>query len=900
MKSGAKFLAILLLLLFVCSLPLWAMPFQPAVRNRIQKGEMGPYRIQTEQELHDRGIDTPTRIPLVDRLGRHSLDETINIIAILVDFSDHPSTVDPVFFDSLLFGTAVGTLNHYYNEVSYGSLNYTTYNLPSTLGWLRAPHPYSYYVDGQAGFGSYPNNAQKLAEDAVALADSFVNFSLYDQDGNGQVDALFIIHSGPGREVTGSMNDIHSHKWQMQHPQHVDSVTASVYSMEPEYWRNGGDMTVGVYAHEMGHAVFGFPDLYDTDYQSQGLGAWSLMAAGSWNGNLGDSPSHPDALCMCIAGFVNPTVISQNSTQVRIPSVDRVPSMYRLWTNGEANHELFLVENRQQIGYDAALPGSGLLIYHVDTLLNNNDSQWYPGHTNSGHYLTALEQADGNWDLEHNENTGDPSDPYPGGNNNHTFSNGSTPDSKSYCFNNTYVAVRNISASADTMFADLFVRQGAGNTIGLYLPDTTAAIGDTLTIPITMDDATGQNVTSFEIALTLDSSATETAEPYFDRSNSVIPAGWTLTQTHTLGTVTISGSGVTALSVPGCLVSLVLRSLPTDTAGTVALLTFTSATFNQGAVPVETTNGSLTMQAAQLRLQPGSITFGNLTTGSQSSMPVLLRNVGSVAIILDSVVVPAPFTTNFTVSDTLSPGTWWSLRTYFRPTVAQAYNDTVLIYSSASSQPTRLPVSARGVTGNLDVTPGVLDFDTVSVDTTADLTVSVNNAENAAHFIDLITFSSGANFRIIPAPQFPDTVAGHRSCAYTVRFTPSLGLALDTLTVNLNGADPVLIPVRGVGGPSGITDDGNGAVPSSFTLRQNYPNPFNPSTTLSFDVPANAFVTITVYDLLGRAVDVPLKGVVSQGTHTITWACPDCSSGVYLFVLASGNTRLVEKAILMK
>ncbi len=76
--------------------------------------------------------------------------------------------------------------------------------------------------------------------------------------------------------------------------------------MEPEYWSAPGDMTVGVYAHELAHA-FGLPDLYDTDGSADGIGRWALMASGSWNGTSGSSPAWFSAWSRAFLGFVNPT-----------------------------------------------------------------------------------------------------------------------------------------------------------------------------------------------------------------------------------------------------------------------------------------------------------------------------------------------------------------------------------------------------------------------------------------------------------------------------------------------------------------------------------------------------------------------------------------------------------------
>ncbi|MCK4894971.1 MAG: M6 family metalloprotease domain-containing protein, partial [Calditrichia bacterium] len=446
--------------LFVVSLALADAP-HPRVLEMMKNGNIEtPYYLENLDELRARGINTPATLPDGRRVPGPPRNTEVNYsaIAILVDFSDNVSQVNASFFDNLMYGTGNGTVRHYYDEVTYGNLTVVTLNLPSSMGWLRAPQTYAYYVNNNNGFGSYPQNAQKLAEDVIALANPLVDFSQYDNDGDGYVDALFIIHSGPGAEFTGSNNDIWSHKWGTFSPQLVDGVYAYVYSMEPEYWQNPGDMTCGVYAHEMGHAVFGLPDVYDRDGSSRGLGRWSLMAGGSWNGSLGNSPAHPDAWNRVQMGYVTPHNITTDTTGYSLPDIQNNQSMVRLWTHGNPGNQYFLVENRQRLGYDAALPQAGMCIYHVDESVNTqNDREWYPGYTNSGHYLVALEQADGLWQLEMNSNSGNSGDPFPGSGNSRTFDDNSTPDSRNYNFQYTQVAVRNISNSALIMQADFEV-----------------------------------------------------------------------------------------------------------------------------------------------------------------------------------------------------------------------------------------------------------------------------------------------------------------------------------------------------------------------------------------------------------------------------------------------------------
>jgi hypothetical protein len=215
-------------------------------------------------------------------------------------------------------------------------------------------------------------------------------------------------------------------------------------------------MTCGVFCHELGH-VFGLPDLYDRDYSSNGIGRWSLMASGAWNGSLGDSPAHPDAWSRIQLGFTSATNILTTTYGAEITDVESHGTVYRLWTNGSASEEYFLVENRRTIGYDAALPGEGLLIWHIDDNVSHNDNEWYPGHTDQGNYAVALIQADGNWSLEKSLGNGDGGDPFPGATENRSFTPLTDPNSNSYGGENTLVGVLDISDAADTVTADFLV-----------------------------------------------------------------------------------------------------------------------------------------------------------------------------------------------------------------------------------------------------------------------------------------------------------------------------------------------------------------------------------------------------------------------------------------------------------
>ena len=507
MKPFRGTIAFLTIILVAGQLSYGSMPPHPRVQQMLARGEISrPQMLEHWDKVRSRGIGAAWAAPSLRRdinlqtapairtVGpAQSPTGSYRALVILVDFSDQVSQVASTEFDTLVFdpsdGTP-GTLRDYYQEVSYGQLDIVTLNLPGALGWQRAPQTYAYYVDGQFGTdGTYPNNSQRLVEDVVNALDALdeaVDFSQYDNDLDGEVDALFVVHSGPRAEYTGDFNDMWSHAWVTYYTPVLDGVDITHYSIVPEYWLTPGDMTVGVYAHEMGHAVFGLPDLYDYGYDSAGLGSWSLMAGGSWNGNNGDSPAFPDAWSRAKMGYVNPTNVTSDLIGESISAVESTNDVYRLWGAGALGNEYFLVENRQQVGYDEALPGSGLLIYHVDeAVTTDNDNQWYPpDHTTFGHYLVALEQADGLWELEKSYTAqADIGDPYPGSTTNTSFSNSSTPSSQDYDGNNTNVAVANISASAMTMTADFLISSVLAVTPD-SLWDDDLTVGDTFSLDL--------------------------------------------------------------------------------------------------------------------------------------------------------------------------------------------------------------------------------------------------------------------------------------------------------------------------------------------------------------------------------------------------------------------------------
>ena len=413
--------------------------------------------VEFQNNLSRLGVDAPFDFHL-NALRRDDRDEVeIRTVCILVDFDDNEADEDryPLeHYQELLFSRneyRTGSMRDWYLENSRVEVEI----IGQVYGWYRMPHDYAWYVDGARGFGDYPRNARGLVLDALIMADDDIDFREFDNDDNGVVEALFVVHAGLGAEETHSNDMIWSHAWTVPEFE-FDDMSFDRYAMEPE---NG---KIGVFGHELGHSLFGLPDLYDTEYNSAGVGMWSMMSGGSWGGN-GTRPVHFDAWCKKRIGFIEPVVISENTENIIQEPVETDGDVFVIWYHGEVGSEYFLLENRQSIGFDESIPGTGLLIWHVDENMRDNAHPWYPGHENQGHNIVALEQADGDFDLERYINEGDTGDPWPGSSWNTLFAYNTEPSSRDYEGEDTEVTVYNIETLPTGRIAfDIGVYIGVG------------------------------------------------------------------------------------------------------------------------------------------------------------------------------------------------------------------------------------------------------------------------------------------------------------------------------------------------------------------------------------------------------------------------------------------------------
>lgn len=293
------------------------------------------------------------------------------LLMLLINFADKEPIYTSADFNAYMNQegfASTGSFRDFYLENSYGQLDIET----TVTRWITVPYPKSYYST---------DNAENLITDALAIIDPEIDLRDFDNDGDGVLDGLAVIHQGAGAEASGASDDIWSHSGVI-YGSSFDGIKLMRYTIQPEILYDKVTQnrmgTIGVMCHEFGHNL-GAPDFYDTDYllnggEYYGSGVWDLMGSGAWNGP-GSSGTQPAGINMwqkIQLGWVTPEVLEESAAIRGIKSAHNTPQAYRFDTTEPG--EYFILENRQQMGrFDSALPSHGLIIYHVnDNMIAEN------------------------------------------------------------------------------------------------------------------------------------------------------------------------------------------------------------------------------------------------------------------------------------------------------------------------------------------------------------------------------------------------------------------------------------------------------------------------------------------------------------------------------------------------
>lgn len=362
------------------------------------------------------------------------------ILVLCVDFSDKPATTNISTINNRFFSTTGDTFLNYYKEMSF-----STY-IPTgeTHGWYRAPNPYTYYINNDNGYGTYPNNVTRLVEDTIdmAIADPTIDWPSFDTNSNGKIDNIIVVHAGSEAAWTGNTNDFWAHVSTIFPQKSAGGKSIYQYALVSEFIYPGATQRIGIDVHEFGHLI-GLPDLYDYSNNSNGVGNYSLMGSGSWANN-GLKPVHLDVWSKYKLGFINITSdrIDPNGT-VTLNNIETNQTNSTIKITTADTKEYFLMENRQKTLFDTYLPGDGILIWRINEnqSLNNNELC----------FLVGLVQADGLKDLENKYNNGDSGDPFPGSTDKRVFGRYTSPNSSLCNGTARQMSITDISNSGPVM-----------------------------------------------------------------------------------------------------------------------------------------------------------------------------------------------------------------------------------------------------------------------------------------------------------------------------------------------------------------------------------------------------------------------------------------------------------------
>ncbi len=380
-------------------------------------------------------------------LGWRNMPTTgnVNMLILLVEFQDYPHYTDRATVESKVFGAGnqsefpYESLSAYYSRASYGKLNLTG----DVLGWYQTPYNRSEVRKNTTG-------REDLIKEIIQYYDNQgVDFSKYDNDGDGVIDYFAIIWTGPHEGWSdfwwGYMTTFQDTEFK------VDGVQLGGYSWQWEnyYYPDTYDPNENiefkpyVLIHETGHAL-GLPDYYDYDDSvgpKGGVGGLDMM-----DYNWGDH----NCFSKYVLDWIEPTVIVEGEHIVSLNYSENSGDAVLVMPKYDGNSpfgEFFMIQYRKRTGNDSDYPTDGLLIWHVDARLDEYNYDYLYDNSYTSHKLLRLMEADGLEEIEAGllANAGDfytPGD---------VFSPISTPNSNSYSGERTGIVVSDIEEPSDTM-----------------------------------------------------------------------------------------------------------------------------------------------------------------------------------------------------------------------------------------------------------------------------------------------------------------------------------------------------------------------------------------------------------------------------------------------------------------
>ena len=354
-------------------------------------------------------------------------------LVILVNFADVAFETEKAEMDSMLTGEDYNRNYSYtyrgrtYNVNSKGSARQYFYDSSNgqynpqfdVVGPVTVSENMAYYGKNNSyGNDSHPEH---MINEACKLADSEcgIDFTQYDNDEDGYVDFVFVIYAGYGEADGGASNTIWPHAWNLYSAAgikcQVDGKTVDLYACGNELdFFSKKHTGIGTFCHEFSH-VLGLPDLYVTNTATHPtLNEWDIMDYGPYN-NDGNTPPSFSAYERFFMGWLQPRLIVdpenvvlnelQTSNEALLISTT---DQHNLIGNDPNPTTFYMIENRQQEGWDEHLPGHGMML----TKVQYNYNRWFQNTVNNSSSKMGVDLIEAK---SNSDNQGKATDLFPAG-----------------------------------------------------------------------------------------------------------------------------------------------------------------------------------------------------------------------------------------------------------------------------------------------------------------------------------------------------------------------------------------------------------------------------------------------------------------------------------------------------
>lgn len=331
--------------------------------------------VSTEVEAHSRAGVKFKSVGLMDTQFPSKGEQ--RSVVILVEFQDKKFSMDfpKEYYTRMLNeegfsdNRSTGSARDYFVTNSSGIFqpDFDVY------GPVQLPNRYSYYGKNDA-FGD-DAKAEEMIIEACELLDEEIDFSMYDRNDDGFIDNVYVFYAGYGEADGGGANTIWPHSFNITYYTRekffFDGVQLDHYACSNELQFGTKQIDgIGTFCHEFSH-VLGLADHYPTDYSAAFTpNSWDILDEGSYNNNSRTPPNYSSFERYALDWI---TPISAEPGDYELTSLGLDNQAIIITT--EKENEFFLLENRQQIGFDKYIPYHGMLVWHIDynrAAWNNN------------------------------------------------------------------------------------------------------------------------------------------------------------------------------------------------------------------------------------------------------------------------------------------------------------------------------------------------------------------------------------------------------------------------------------------------------------------------------------------------------------------------------------------------